>query len=311
MSSWRLFSYLTPYGSPRLHYAILRRELKRANRSVFDELGTWLREFASLGFVFMAFLCAGIWCVTPTFLSQHTAFLSPFSLIILIPITLLPSLALWIVPLGALLGPCIARERMNHTWDVLRVTPADTEMIVLGKTHAAMWRLYPAIRSARTVLLLASLAPAALSMNLLDSLTMTYTTSHGGICGAGIVFMLAGALIFMLDRMQQFTLMGAAALAISVSARSVERGTVSATLAAGIAWLVDVGIAVVLLAVLPRWVTLGIANRTALLVMLGPLGGYLAELHIHEATVCIAGTFIARELAIRALWRWTIHTAAG
>jgi hypothetical protein len=218
-------------------------------------------------------------------------------------------LALWIVPLGVTIGSSIARERMNHTWDVLRLIPIDRDDILLTKVHAALWPLYPAIRLWRVVLLLAALAPATLSLNLLDSLTLTYTTTHAEICGAGIAFLVAGAIIFVLDRMQQFTLMGVAALAASAAARSTQRGIMLATLAAGIAWLVDVGVAVVALATLPRWVTLDVISRSAMLVMLGPVGGYLAELHIHEAVVFIAGTFIVRELAIRALWWWSVRAA--
>ena len=262
-------------------------------------------------FVLGMFVCAGSWCLAPwTGASRAAVIPWPVLCMLVIPVLLLPSLMLWILPLGSSIGPIIARERVNQTWDVLRLIPINTELILLTKLHAALWPLYSLIRLAQGLLLLASLAVATLSLNLLDSLTMTYPTTHGEICGSGIGLMVAGAMVFILDRMQQFTLMGAAALAASASAQSAQQGTVQATLAAGIAWIVDVGVALVALALVPRWMTLGVGSRAAILVMLGPVGGYIAEFHIHEATIFITGTFIMRELAIRALWRWSVRVAA-
>jgi hypothetical protein len=310
MSSWRLFTYLTPFFSPRVHHAIWRWDLKRAPGWTLDALWDRVRQVSTLLFVLIVFVYASAWCLAPWLQYSRPAVIPwPVLCMLAIPILLLPSLALWILPLGVIIGPTVARERLHHTWDVLRLIPATIDAILLAKIYAAFWPLFPLIRRAGIALLLASLVAATLSLNLLDSLTLTYPTTHGQICGGGIALLLAGAGLYLFDRAQQFTLMTAAALVASASARSAQHAITQATLAAGVAWLVDVGMAAVMLAILPRWVTLGIGARAAILVMLGPTGSYMAELHIHEATACIAATFILRELAIRALWRWTVRLA--
>ncbi len=310
MSSWQLFVYLTSSGTPSLHHAIWRRELRRTPDWVQETLWPRLRQAASFLFLLVVSLYAASWCLAPW--TGHILFaVIPWRVlyILVIPGILLPSLALWILPLGLTIGPTIARERLNQTWDMLRLIPADLDSILLTKLSAAIWPIYPLIRLGRIVLLLTALGAATLSLNLFDSLTLTYPFTYSQICGSGIGLILAGAALFLLDRMQQFTLMGAAALAASASAQSTQRGMTLATLATGFAWLVDVGIAGVGLAVLPLWVSIGSTSRAAILVMLGPVSGYMAELHIHEATICIVGTFIVREIAIRALWWWTVRAA--
>jgi len=78
-----------------------------------------------------------------------------------------------------------------------------------------------------------------------------------------------------------------------------------------LAWMIDVGIAETLVALDPGGASMSVTAHVRLLVMLGPVGGYLAELAPLRAALYIALTLLVREAAVRLLWRLTVRAARG
>ena len=54
---------------------------------------------------------------------------------------------------------------------------------------------------------------------------------------------------------------------------------------------------------------MSLAAHLRLLVMFGPVAAYLSEFAPARAALCILGTLLVREIAVRLLWRWTLHAA--
>jgi hypothetical protein len=75
-------------------------------------------------------------------------------------------------------------------------------------------------------------------------------------------------------------------------------------------WIVDVGIAGVLLAFQPGKGSLAIDTNWLALATLGPIVGYLSELTLFRVALYAGGTLLVREIVMRAIWEWTVRRAA-
>ena len=170
--------------------------------------------------------------------------------LVLLPVLLLPSLALWTIPLGLTLAPVIVRERVLNTWHTLRITPMDTQTLVLSKARAALLRLDGFMALSRAAMIVAAAMVSAISLNLIAHLTHQYSDRLPALeaCGLGSLIMVLSALIFLVDRAQQFTLMALAALAAGASGPSIRIALPGAIASALLAWMIDVGIAEAIIA---------------------------------------------------------------
>lgn len=226
-------------------------------------------------------------------------------------VLLAPALVLWIVLIASSLGPVIVLERERRTWETLRTVPLPTEMILLGKAGGALWWLRDLIRIMGGILLLVAVGIGLVSLvvipNASDSNLDVLPTSL--ICGAFLVLPVLSAVVYILDRAQQFVLMAVAALAVSAQSQTVRTAMSGAVVAALILWMIDAGMAIVMLALLPHGASAPSNMNIMALVTLGPIASYLSALSLVYAAVTIAGTLALREIVIRVLWAWVVRAA--
>lgn len=309
MDSWTLFRHLNVTARSELDNAPLcLREVDFP--PMWHRVSTILGRIVALGIALMAVIVA----VTANVDSPILACLNGAACLLTPALLLVPSLGLWVVPLGMTLGAVIVREREGQTWDLLRVAPLDLETLVLCKARGALWWLIQPLRNLRTILVFMALL---MGIGLAISFFSTMDPNRQDLFGAeqaifysvtGGLILLGGAL-FLVDRVQQLVLMVLAALATSASTRSVRTALSGATVGALVAWGAEVGVTMVLLAALPDS-----AGRYSLLsvvaaIMLGPTAAFLIRLPFTGALLLIAVTLLVREIAVRALWQGTLYAA--
>ena len=296
MTSWFLFRYFNVLAeSPIDRHPLFTRAL--------DNPPAWY------GVVRRIAAKAGPWLVAATLLWLFIP-IGTNSIILYAcgPVLLVPSLALWALPLGLALGPALAHERERRTWELLRVTPNDTATLVLIKARGALWWLREALFVLRLVLVAASFPVGA---GLMYAVTHTPNPRTGPpLCLATQLIVAAiCALLYLMDRAQQLTLMMLAALGASAFSRSTRTAIPAATAAAGAAWLADALLALVISApAAALWGRIDSPNIPALIV-LGPLVSFVIELAARGAFVAFGLTLILREIAIWALWRGIVRAA--
>lgn len=304
MRSWELFARLNPFREPDGAVPVFLREATHLPpwRVALHLIGRGI--VPSAGVVLLAATLVALRAPLPLATRCLTGSLS-------LLVMVLASLVTWSVPLGVALGPTIVREREGATWDTLRTTPFDTATLVLSKARGALWSLRVALLFARSAILIAALVAALLSLSLIERMPWSAVgnLSPYEMCGVGLVVMTAGGALYLLDRAQQFTLMAATALAVSAGTRTVRAAVPTANAAAFVAWLLDVGLAAVVLALQPvQAVTL--QERAITLMLLGPVPAYLAELSLGWAALAVTLTLALRETIIGYVWRWTLRAAS-
>lgn len=233
------------------------------------------------------------------------------------PLLLLPSLVLWVVPLGVVFAPIIVRERHSGNWEILRATPFSVEELLLNKAGGALWRLRRLLVSLGG-LQAQILAAVLLSLGLiqfLDALNNLPEERFGAIdrsvlCIGGVVLLGVIAGLFLLDRLQQLIVMIVAALALSTSSGSTQMALTRAVAATFLTWVVDVAVAVLALILQPAGQVQDFVYSTAAIVMLGPIAGYVIELPLVDVALLILATFTVREIAVRGLWRIAVRGAS-
>lgn len=307
MISWRLFKHLVPFRKSSIENTpIFRRERACAP---FWKTSHLPRQVGRVGFRTIM-LVAAIYLLALVLAPDPVA-TACLSTILLWPLLLLPSLAIWPLPLGLALGPVVAREREQGTWHTLRIIPLDTEIILLSKTRAALQHLGLLVTLSRLTLIFAALVSAIISLNALEYITRFHPSalSSSGVCGMGIIIMAISAGWFLIDRAQQFVLMAIAALAVSTASPSTRTAVPGASSAALLVWLADVAVAVTLIAVDPAGGTVSLTTSMRLLAMLGPVAGYTGYLPPERSVFYLILTVICREIVVSLLWRWTVRTA--
>jgi hypothetical protein len=226
-------------------------------------------------------------------------------------ILVIPVLMFWTVLTSITLAPVVVGERERGTWDTLRTTPLDIETILLGKAGGALWWQRDMLRAMIGLLVLFAVGVGLLSLILVPTSDDTAHLPEMLLCGAAILMPALIALVFIFDRAQHFVLTAICVLGISASARSGRVALASAVVVSLLLWLVDVGIAGLLLAVQPGRATLTAETDWLVLAGLGPVVGYLSALPLGKMAVYVAGTLIVRELLVRAAWAWARHLAQG
>jgi hypothetical protein len=222
-------------------------------------------------------------------------------------ILIAPLLIVWTLLIGMTLGPVIVHERIQGTWTLLRITPLDTHTLLLGKASGALWWLRDIVRAMTGLLWLVAIGVGLVSMILTPTYGGLFDNNDASLlCLAAFVVPVVCAGVYAADRAQQFALMVAVALGVSASARSVRMSLTGASAGTFGIWLLDVSLAASVVAVNPTHAPISAGDWLALAI-LGPVVGYVAVLPLLHAALVIGATLLVREVAIRALWRWTVH----
>jgi hypothetical protein len=224
-------------------------------------------------------------------------------------ILVVPVLMFWMVLTSLTLAPVVVGERERRTWETLRTTPLDVETILVGKAGGALWWQRDMLRVMIGLLLLFAAGVGLVSLILVPTSDETAGLSSTLLCGAALVIPLIISLAFIADRVQQFALTVVSVLAASASARDGRMALSGAVVVSLLLWLVDIGIAGLLLAIQPDRATLAAETNWMVLATLGPVAGYLAELPLGKLALYVGGTLIAREIMVRLIWRRTIRRA--
>jgi hypothetical protein len=227
-------------------------------------------------------------------------------------ILFIPVLMFWMVLTSLTLAPIVVGERERQTWETLRTTPLDTETILIGKAGGALWWQRDVLRAMIALLLVFAAGIGLLSLILVPTSEQYAHFSDLLLCGSALVIPMIVAAAFVADRAQQFALMVAGVLATSASAHSNRVALASAIVVSFLLWLVDIGVAGLLLAVQPGRTSLTVETNWTVLATLGPVADYLVEqLPLERMALYVAATLLIREAMVRLLWGWTIRRAQG
>jgi hypothetical protein len=306
MQSWQLFKHLIPLRESKVEFTpVFLRERKRSLRWWAVSLPPRVMRISLPAAVLLVIVYVLALIMVP--MSFVTYCLTG---LLIWPVVALPSLGLWALPLGLTLAPVVVRERVAGTWHTLRLTPLDTETILLSKARAALVRIKPWLIVFRAVLIGVSLVAAMVSLNLIEHITHSYPSLPPlNACGVGTLVMVITALVFLIDRAQQFVLMAVAALAVSASSGSERLSLPGANAAALLVWIADLGAVFVVFSLHPGGAAVSLSGSQPLLVMLGPVAGYAGYLSPGLAVLFVVATLVIRELAVRFLWHWTVTAA--
>lgn len=226
-------------------------------------------------------------------------------------IALSTTMPMWVLPLSVTLGTVIVRERQRGTWDLLRSTPLNQDMLLLAKLRAALHVLKPLLDLLVLMLIGISLV---IGMGLTGAVVVELESlSHGREEEAvfwlalSILLFSTGAWLFLIDRAQQLLSMALAAVAAGALQPSIRTASTAAALGALVVWIAESTLGTALIMVAGSASRGYFAESVLLTVFLGPIPGLLLQLPVWWALVSIAAVIAVRELAIRALWRGVQH----
>jgi hypothetical protein len=223
-------------------------------------------------------------------------------------VLLTPLWLLWTLVVGLTLAPVVVEERERKTWETLRMTPFDTETIVLGKAGGALWWLRDIIHLMSGMLLLVAVGIGLVSLMIAPGLIgdTQHDVVGGALCLLALVLPAVGAAVFVFDRAQQFVLIAVAALAAGSSTATVRMAMAWSSVATLLIWLADTALGLTVLALNARLASSGVTDLL-LIATLGPMVGYLSTLSVFHVALSIGGTLLLREVAVRILWWLTLR----
>ncbi len=225
-------------------------------------------------------------------------------------IMLLPPMLVWTVLLGMAIAPLVVRERELGTWETLQTVPLSLEAILLGKAGGALWWLRDIIRIMSGVLILVSIAVGLNSLAVItEPLRTNAHYSRSLLCGLTLILPFVSAMLFLIDRAQQFVLTILSALAVSSSATSSRLALPGASAATLMVWLIDIFSGTVVLLVQPAPIAGHVREEMLVLATLGPTASYLRVLPWEQMFWYVGATILVREIAIQVVWRWTLRAA--
>jgi hypothetical protein len=292
MNSFKLLRHLIIFWNA-IENPLFMRETNHP--PVWHRLYTQMARASGVSLVLGGLLC---------YVSIVLVFLMNNILILVVPV-----LMFWMVLTSLTLAPLIVGERERQTWETLRTTPLDVETILIGKAGGALWWQRDMLRAMIGLLMLFAAGIGLVSLILVPTSDETADLSSTVLCGAALVIPLLISLAFVVDRVQHFALTVVSVLAASATARSGRVALSGAVVVSLLLWLVDIGIAGLLLAMQPYRATLTVETNWMVLATLGPVAGYLTELPLDKLALYVGGTLIGREIVVRLIWRWTLRRA--
>ena len=292
MSSWQLLRRLIGFWQAIDNPVFLR---ETARPPVWHGIAAWMERSTGITLALGGLAC---------YLSTLLIFYLNSLLVILTGLLLI-----WTLLISLTLAPSVVQERQHQTWDTLRTVPLSLETILLGKAGGALWWLRNPIRIMSGILLVVAIGIGMVSLVVIPNDTPVRPDESRPplLCALALLAPLTSAALFVFDRAQQFVLTVLAALAVSVSSSNVRSALSGAIVAALITWLVDVGVASVLLALQPN----APVPPLLMLATFGPVVGYMAELPLTTMLGFVGVTLLTREIAVRGLWYWTVRTAGA
>lgn len=211
---------------------------------------------------------------------------------------------------GFAVGPIIVEERAKQRRELLLATPISVEQALLGKVAAARWWIRYLINTLAAILLflaagigMISLILISTNLDQIDDLPIFY------LCGAALLLPIIAAAAFVVDRIQQYLVMVAAATAVSVPSSSMRTAFATAAAAVLVVWSTEFVFAGTLMALQAGATRLSDAPYMLALAALGPVVGYILELSLGHAALYAFGALVVREIVLNTLWRWSLRKA--
>lgn len=294
MSSWKLLHKLTAFWAA-VDNPIFWRETFRP--PVWQGITAQAARVSGL-----TLALAGVFCYLNTLLVFYVHSL----LILLVPIFIL-----WTIMIGLTLGPAVVKERELGTWEILRSTSLSLEEILIGKAAGGLWWLRHMFQtlSGLVVLIAIGLGLGSLILTPSDFDFGPVSLPGQAVCALALLLPLVTAIAFIADRAQQFVLMATTALAVSTSSSTVRVALPAASIATIAVWIIDVGLAVIVLAAQPDAALSRMGRPILTLSTLGPTVAYLSMLPLDRMLLYVTLTLITREIAVRVIWRWAFNKA--
>jgi hypothetical protein len=293
MNSWRLFTFGVAFWNADEHPIFLR---EADHEPAWYKAVQRVRRVAPLSVA----LVAGVfflWFAVILLFENVLFFL------------LLPRFVL-IIATGLALAPIVVDERVKRSWETLLAAPFSAEELLLGKVSGALWWLRHGFIAASALLSIVAIGVGFISLALIPtSLPVLDDLPIYVLCFGVIIFPIIGAIAFVIDRIQQYLLVISAAVAVSTSSSSVRTAFFSAIPAGLMIWLLEVTIAGALLALQSGRTNVIAETNLLSLVTLGPVVNFIMEFELAETVLWTGCTFLGREIAIRALWRWAEYRA--
>jgi hypothetical protein len=293
LSSWKLFVHSLAFWDA-FENPVFLRDIRR--QPIWYGLARRVAAFPGLALGLVGALSLG-WAVMSLYLGT-------------LWVWLLLALLVLVVMTSAALGPIVVEERVKGRWDVLLATPSGVEHVLLGKVGGALWWIrYLIIALAALLALLAagvgfvSLVLIPTSLTHLDQLPIFF------LCGAAVVLPIASAILFVIDRTQQYLLMIVAATTVSASSASMRAAFATSVAAVLLAWIAEFVLAAALLALQAGPTRLADVTYMLAVAVLGPMAGYIVDMDLAHAALYTAGTLLLREIALDTLWRWSLRKA--
>lgn len=223
---------------------------------------------------------------------------------------LLLVLLLLVFMTSAALGPIVVEERAKGRWEVLLATPDGVESVLLGKVGGALWWIRYLIIALSALLALLAAGIGFISLVLIPTgLTTLDDLPIFFLCGAAVALPITSAVLFVIDRTQQYLLMVVAATAASASAASMRAAFATSAAAVLLVWVAEFVLAATLLALQAGATRLSDLTYMLALAALGPTVGYIIDMDLPHAVLYAAGTLLLRETLIDTLWRWSLRRA--
>lgn len=221
-----------------------------------------------------------------------------------------PPLVLLLFVTALTVGPLVVEERVKSSWETLLMIPFEMDVVLVGKIAGALWWTRHLISIVTALVFMTSAGVAFISLVLIPiGVPLAANFQQIFLCGSLILLPLLSCAIFLLDRIQQYMLIVASALAAGSFSSSVRTAFMSATVAALLVWMLEVLISGTLLALQPGTVMVWNKSKLLLLLTTGPTIGFVIDLPLHLAALYLIMIWAMREIAFRVLWRVSMRGA--
>jgi len=293
MSSWKLFVHALVFWDA-FENPVFLRDINR--QPIWYGLARRFAAFPALTLGLVGALSLG-WAVMSLYLGT-------------LWIWLLLALLLLVAMTSAALGPTVVEERAKGRWEVLLATPDGVESVLLGKVGGALWWIRYLIIALGALLALLAAGIGFVSLVLIPTgLTTLEDLPIFFLCGAAVTLPVASAILFVIDRTQQYLLMVVAATTASASSGSMRAAFATSAAAVLLVWVAEFTLAGILLALQAGATRLSDATYMLALAVLGPMVGYIIDMDLAHAVLYTVGTLALREILIDTLWRWSLRRA--